>query len=153
MEIRNNSNIPSEKEVLDLIIGSVDIRGIELESYRYKFKNDESGLYDGLVKLFSNYSNNNLDLRLPIKCQGSWYPKYESVILVESEEDIEPLFEALCKQDDYWKSYKNLIKVAPKSIDSISDIEHLCEYCGKTDIYNIEEIKQKFNFLIYQIIN
>jgi len=43
---------PSEDEVLDTIIDSVFIRGIELELYRRNFTNEQSGLYDRLIKLF-----------------------------------------------------------------------------------------------------
>ena len=80
----------------------------------------------------------------------SWESKMESVVLVSNEEDKEKLFALLCAQDDYWKSYKNLIKIAPKEIDEIEDIRNMCEYCGKTDIYNIKEIKSQVDFIIYQ---
>lgn len=39
-------NLPSEDEIIQDIFDSVDIRGINLEDYRYKFTNKESGLYE-----------------------------------------------------------------------------------------------------------
>ena len=44
---------PSEDEILDTIIDSVFIRGVELEPYRRNFTNEQSGLYDRLIKLFN----------------------------------------------------------------------------------------------------
>lgn len=82
--------------------------------------------------------------------QSNWSTKQNGVVLVEKEEDIEPLFKLLCEQDDYWESYKNLIKVAPKQIDSIDEISRMCEYVGKTDIYDVESLKKKIPFIIYQ---
>lgn len=84
------------------------------------------------------------------KGYDSWYTKQNGVILVEKEEDIEPLFKLLCEQDDYWENYKNLIKVAPKEIDSVADISRMCEYVGKTDIYDVEKIRKQIPFIIYQ---
>ena len=87
------------------------------------------------------------------KCQNYWHSKREGVILVEKEEDIDKIFKLLVKQDDYWESYKHLIKVAPKEIESESTLALMCEYCGKTDIDNIDEIKKKVPFMIYQYVN
>jgi hypothetical protein len=80
----------------------------------------------------------------------SWESNQYGVILVQRQEDIDQLWKLLCEQDDYWKSYKNLIKVSPKEIDSKSDLDSLCEYCGKTDIYNVEILKSQIPFIIYQ---
>lgn len=81
---------------------------------------------------------------------NSWEHKQNGVVLVEKEEDIEPLWKLLCEQDDYWEDNKNLIKVAPKEISDISQINRMCEYCGKTDIYNVSDLKKKIPFIIYQ---
>jgi hypothetical protein len=43
---------PTEEEILQTIFDCVDIRGINLEEYKHNFMNEESGLYDALVKLF-----------------------------------------------------------------------------------------------------
>lgn len=80
----------------------------------------------------------------------TWNSKWESVILVKSVDDIEPLFKLLVEQDDYFTGYKNLIKVAPDSIESVEDLKHMCEYCGKTDIWDLEGLQQKIDFIIYQ---
>ena len=65
---------------------------------------------------------------------SSWESKRYGVVLVEKESDIEPFWKLLCEQDDYWESYKSLIKVAPDVIDDVYDIERMCSWCGKTDI-------------------
>lgn len=44
--------LPTEEQVLQKIFDCVSIRGIELEDYKYNFINEQSGLYDALVKLF-----------------------------------------------------------------------------------------------------
>lgn len=87
-----------------------------------------------------------------VKCNNSWNSKVESVVLVEKEEDIIPLWVLLCKQDEYWDHYIHLIKVAPKEIDSIADIKAMCEYCGKTDIWDVDKLKEEsgIRFILYQ---
>ena len=89
----------------------------------------------------------------PSKFTGctSWESKLEGVILVEKEEHIEPLWKLLCEQDEYCEHYKELIKVAPKEIDSESDICIMCTYVGKTDIDNPQELQAKIPFIMYQI--
>lgn len=79
-----------------------------------------------------------------------WESKKDGVILVEKEEDIEPLWKLLCEQDDYWEDYKEIIKVAPKEIDSVSDIANMCEYVGKTYIYEPEKLQAQIPFIMYQ---
>lgn len=79
-----------------------------------------------------------------------WYSKCYGVILVKDEKDIDPLWKLLCEQDSYWEAYKNLIKVAPSEIESEKDLERMCEYCGKTDIYKFDEIKQQIDFAVFQ---
>lgn len=89
----------------------------------------------------------------PQKFTGSlkWYSKLSSVIFVEKKEDIEPLWKLLCEQDEYWEQYKKIIKVAPKEINNEYDLNKYCEYCGKTDIYEIDKLKKKVPFIIHQI--
>jgi hypothetical protein len=88
----------------------------------------------------------------PRKFEGdsTWVSKLYGVILVEKEEDIELVWKLLCEQDDYWEDYKHLIKVAPKEIDSVSEISAMCEYAGKTDIYDVKALQEKIPFIIYQ---
>lgn len=45
---------PTERQILDTILDNVDIRGIDLRAYENKFKNEESGLFDSLNKLYNN---------------------------------------------------------------------------------------------------
>lgn len=85
-----------------------------------------------------------------LQSETNWNPKWEGVILVEKEEDIDLLYNLLLAQDEYWKSYKKLIQVMPENITSEDEIISLCDYCGKTDIYLIDEIQAKVNFFIYQ---
>lgn len=89
----------------------------------------------------------------PRKFKGCtfWQKKQHGVILVEKVEDIEPLWKLLVKQDEYWEHYKHIIKVAPKEIDEEGDIASMCDYCGKTDIYNPEKLRAKIPFIMYQI--
>lgn len=47
-----NSSLPTEKQVLQTIFDCVFIRGVDLEDYKYNFSNEQSGLYNALVKLF-----------------------------------------------------------------------------------------------------
>ena len=81
---------------------------------------------------------------------NSWQSKLNGVILVEKEGDIEVLLKLLIEQDDYWEHYKEVIQVAPKEIDGEGDIERMCVYVGKTDIYNVEELQSKIPFIMYQ---
>jgi hypothetical protein len=80
----------------------------------------------------------------------SWESKLNGVILVEKEEDIEPLWKLLIEQDDYWKYHREVIQVAPKEIDGEEDIARMCVYVGKTDIYNVQELQSKIPFIMYQ---
>ena len=47
-----SGSLPTEEQVLQTIFDCVFIRGIELEDYKRNFTNEQSGLYDALVKLF-----------------------------------------------------------------------------------------------------
>jgi hypothetical protein len=85
-----------------------------------------------------------------IKSQDSWESKIQGVLFVEKEKDIETLWILLCEQDDYWEDYKHLIKVAPKEIDNEEDLKKYCQYVGKTDIWNVKELQQKIDFIIFQ---
>jgi hypothetical protein len=87
-----------------------------------------------------------------LKRYDSWEHKCQGVVLVEKEEDIEPLFEHLVAHDDYWKSYKDLIRVAPKEIDNEGDIKRMCGYVGKTDIDDAQLIREQsgIDFILFQ---
>lgn len=88
----------------------------------------------------------------PFVGYDQWYPKVQGVVLVEKEEDIEPLYELLCAQDHYWESpyARKLIKVAPKEIESELDLMPLCDSVGKLDIYDVPKLKSQIPFIIYQ---
>jgi hypothetical protein len=81
---------------------------------------------------------------------NSWQSRLNGVILVEKEEDIEPLWKLLIEQDDYWEHYKEVIQVSPKEIDGEADISKMCVYVGKTDIYDVEGLRSKIPFIMYQ---
>lgn len=53
-EKRKDQKVPTEDQVLQTIFNCVDIRGIDLCDYKRNFTNEQSGLYDALVKLFKN---------------------------------------------------------------------------------------------------
>jgi hypothetical protein len=89
------------------------------------------------------------------KSHEVWHSKMQGVVLVEKGEYIDILWKLFCEQDDYWENYKDLIKVAPKEIDSEEGLKRLCEYCGKTDIYDFDDLKSKalekgVDFKLYQ---
>lgn len=92
------------------------------------------------IKLKPNY----------LKCEGYWHDKKQSIIFVEKEEDINVLHKLLCEQDEYWEDYKHIIQVAPTDEVSIRDIEQMCQYCGRTDIFDVDKLKEKINFIIFQ---
>jgi len=97
-------------------------------------------------------------LKQILKSQDDWDSKSYGVIFVEKEEHIDPLFQLINEQDDYWErqSYKKLIRVLPqKEIKSIKDLDKYCSYVGKTDIYDVKKLKEKaseigIDFFIYQ---
>jgi len=80
----------------------------------------------------------------------SWEHKRQGVVLVEKESDIEPLYALLCEQDDCWEDSKNLIKVAPSEIKDKRDLDKLCEYTFKTDIFRPDELRAKIPFVMHQ---
>ena len=82
--------------------------------------------------------------------QDNWQNKCNGVVLVKNEKAIDIVFGILCEHDEYWSEYKNLIKVAPKTINHLSELNNMCEYCGKTDIYDLEELQKKADFILYQ---
>ena len=88
----------------------------------------------------------------PRKFTGAnrWQSKCYGVVLVSKQEDIDPLWELLCKQDSYWEEYKYLIKVAPQEIESERDLENMCQYCGKTDMYRFDWLKEEIDFAVFQ---
>jgi len=81
-----------------------------------------------------------------------WYPVDNGVIFIEKKEHIEPLWELLCEGDEDWKNYKHVIKIAPKEINSISDLDDMCEKCTSLNISEAEKIQSKIPFIIYQNI-
>ena len=91
-----------------------------------------------------------MEILIKFTGNGSWESKLNGVILVEKESDIEPLWQMLIEQDDYWGYHKEVIQVAPKVIDSIADIARMCVYVGKTDIHNPKELQAKIPFIMYQ---
>lgn len=93
---------------------------------------------------------NGLSITLKFEEPTAWISKRMSVILVEKEEDIDALWHILKGQDFYWNSYKELIRVAPDGPISMATLHGMCRYCGKTDIWDIEEVKSKVPFIFYQ---
>ncbi len=82
--------------------------------------------------------------------QYYWIRKWQGVILVEKEEDIEPLYEMLHEQDAEWLNFKCLIRVAPKEIEHESDLRAICQNVGRTRIHDIELLRKKIPFILYQ---
>jgi hypothetical protein len=69
-----------------------------------------------------------------ISSDDYWGRKGEGVVFVTDESHIETAWKVLCEQDDYWESYKELIKVAPLEVNHRSDLRHYMEWAGKTDV-------------------
>ena len=84
---------------------------------------------------------------------NSWHSKMYGCILVQNVYDIDKMFNLLVEQDQYWANYKHLIKVAPISIPSENSLKQFCEYVGKTDIYDIDELRKSIDFIIYQYVD
>lgn len=86
------------------------------------------------------------------KGYSTWVSKIQGVIFVNDENDAKALFKMLCEQDDYWEHYEHLIKVLPEDfqIESEDQLKKFCHYCGKTDIYDVESLREKIDFIIYQ---
>jgi hypothetical protein len=59
---KDGLDFPSEEEVLRTIFDCVFIRGIDLEDFRRNFSNEQSGLYDALVKLFASKMSESIVL-------------------------------------------------------------------------------------------
>ena len=47
------STFPTEDEIIETILGCVEIRGVELEHHKREFTDDRSGLITALNKLYS----------------------------------------------------------------------------------------------------
>lgn len=89
-------------------------------------------------------------ITVKITGQNDWYEKRFGVVLVPTEADIDPLYNALVEQDPDWERYKHLIRVAPTEINCLTDLNTLCEYTSKTCIFDIPKLREKFDFLLYQ---
>lgn len=79
----------------------------------------------------------DLEIRTIIHCSITWENKTYSVILIDSDKksDFRKVKVYLNNQDKGYFDEK-LLKQLPL-INSINDLNKLCEYCGKFSIYNI----------------
>jgi hypothetical protein len=95
-----------------------------------------------------------ISVKVTLKSQDEWNSKMYSVIFVNSQKDKELLWELLVKQDRYWGKYPDNIDIIKVRKDftftTIRDIQDLCEYCGKVDIYDVEELQKQVDLFIYQ---
>lgn len=82
--------------------------------------------------------------------QYYWIRKWQGVILVEKEEDIEPLYNMLCEQDSEWENFGSLIRIAPKEIENENDLRAICQNVGRTRIHDIELLRKEIPFILYQ---
>jgi len=80
---------------------------------------------------------------------SKWIHKKQGVIYVEHDWQIAELHELLCRQDEYWEGKSHIIKtwVGPKSM---AEVESDCEYTGKTDIYEVEKLREIVPFIFFQ---
>ena len=91
-----------------------------------------------------------VQIQRTLECQNSWTPKMQSVIFVKTRKDKDKLFELLVEQDGYWETYKHIIQITPRLIEREEDLREYCGYCGKTDIWYPEKLKELVDFTIYQ---
>lgn len=91
-----------------------------------------------------------IQIKRTLECKNDWIPKMQSVIFVKNQKDKDKLFELLVEQDNYWGPYKHLIQITPWVIDKEQDLQEYCGYCGKTDIWYPETLKESVDFTIYQ---
>lgn len=80
---------------------------------------------------------------------SKWLHKKHGVIYVERDWQIAELHELLCRQDEYWESKSHLIKhwIGPKYMKQVRED---AEYVGKTDIYEVEELRKIVPFIFFQ---
>lgn len=87
----------------------------------------------------------------------NWSPKAYGFVGVLSEQDAERIFELLVAQDSYWNSYRKLIKVMPADGNLTRlQLNQLCEYVGKTDVYpSFHKAAQAANldYFFYQVFS
>jgi hypothetical protein len=91
-----------------------------------------------------------MEILIPFTGSDTWNSKCYGAIFTKNESDKKLLYELLCEQDEYWKKYSDLVQILPTDIHSISDLQKKCHYVGKTDIYDVDELRTKVDFLIYQ---
>lgn len=90
-----------------------------------------------------------------IKSRERWDEKRYGVVLIDKIGDSTPVFRYLCKQDEYWRNYRNLIQLRPEVMDNEKVVKNLCSYTGKTGIYDMpkfmEEMKKlNIDVFVYQ---
>lgn len=131
------------------------------DCYWVSVRDVKSLLEEMRKRTLSELSENRLTFKLiqTIVSDDSWEPKWHGVIFVKEESHIEPLWSALCEQDDYWESEyaKKLIKILPQNnvIQNMNELRNYCEYVGKVDIYGVPSFRKKMlergiEFFIYQ---
>lgn len=96
----------------------------------------------------------DIEIKTVIKSQTYWDGKCHSVILVNDKQHINTVFKYLCNIDEDWISYKDIIQLKPE-INNIGDINVLCNYSGKTCIYNVTKFisdmaEKGIDIFIYQ---
>ena len=91
-----------------------------------------------------------MEFKIFFKGQDYWIQKWQGVILVEKEEDIAPLWELLYEQHAEWVNFMDLIQIAPKEIENENDLRVMCQNVGSTRIRDIESLRKKIPFIVYQ---
>jgi hypothetical protein len=101
-----------------------------------------------------------LYIKRKLESDVSWESKQLSAILTDNAKNIDPIWEYLVAQDAYWETYKDLIRVRDPlaTFERESDLERLCQYCGKTDIYDMLAFMEfcksnNFDVFLFQTCN
>lgn len=71
-----------------------------------------------------------------------WKPWGRGSLYVEQESHIAVVWELLCQQDVKWRRHQHLIKVVPKSISAVEDLDRQAASCFGAEIRDVKGTKQ-----------
>jgi len=91
-----------------------------------------------------------MEINIKLTGQDYWDYKKQSIIFVKNQDDLELLHGLLKEQDENWKDYKYLLHILTDEIKTLGDLENIALFSGKTQIYDVQKIKEKVDFLLFQ---
>ncbi len=90
-----------------------------------------------------------MEVKVSYNGGSKWRTKLKGVIYVEKEEHIDVLYDLLLKQDEYWDKHKEVIK-RWTPLKTWREVFADSVYVGKTDIYEVEELRKIIPFIFFQ---